>query len=395
MSLGADDPARQGQLGLPVVGGQPAGGVLRGTEDWGLGGERKHGADCVLDTTKKVTWNRRMGPRPTHAGFLDARPRRSSCRERGRPGRLGGHTGRPAHVPNPKAVPDDRDGRRLATAAAPGRRELGRCRFSPDGQTLLVESAGPSDRVLAVDPGRADSARQLLLEGDLPSEQVRTELLGWVGADKMLAVVHEATGARTWQADADLALLTLDLDAGTADVAVVGHVDAGDTGSAFSYATDLLAVDIPTDEPAKPVAEEPGPARDSDDSSTWTPRTRRPSLAALGCRWSCPRCRTARDDSPTETHLRAPPATRHTRADAANPGRWYLPYDAGRRFGDPDSRSPARPAGTEVAAQRHVVIAVQLRPSSSEYSELPDRSRSPTTVSGCIRPLSLSGTSPE
>ena len=95
-------------------------------------------------------------------------------------------------------------------------------------------------------PGRADSARQLLLEGDLPSEQVRTELLGWVDADQILAVVHEATDNTAWDADADLALLTLDLDAGTADVAVVGRVDAGDTGSAFSFATDLLAVDIPT-----------------------------------------------------------------------------------------------------------------------------------------------------
>ena len=50
------------------------------------------------------------------------------------------------------------------------------------------------------------------------------------------------TGGRqtpTW------AWLTLDLDAGTADVAVVGQVDAGDTGSVFSYATDLLTVDVP------------------------------------------------------------------------------------------------------------------------------------------------------
>ena len=117
-------------------------------------------------------------------------------------------------------------------------------RFSPDGQTLLVEPAGLGDRVLAVNPGRADSARELELKGDLPSEQVRTRLLGWVGPDQVLAAVHQATEAGRWQADADLALLTLDLDAGTADLAVVGRVAAGDTDSAFSFATDLLAVDI-------------------------------------------------------------------------------------------------------------------------------------------------------
>ena len=121
----------------------------------------------------------------------------------------------------------------------------GGARFFPDGEKLLVEPASPSDRVLVVDPGRADSARQLRLEGDLRSEQVRTQLLGWVDADKMLAAVHPAAGAGTWQADADLALLTLDLDGGTADLAVVGHVDAGDTDSAFSFATDLLAIDLP------------------------------------------------------------------------------------------------------------------------------------------------------
>ena len=97
---------------------------------------------------------------------------------------------------------------------------------------------------------------------------MRIQLLGWVGPDKMLAAVHQATGSGAWQADADLALLTLDLDAGTADLAVVGHVDAGDTDSAFSYATDLLAFVIPTDGSAKSVVNEPGAARDSDGAPT-------------------------------------------------------------------------------------------------------------------------------
>ena len=59
-------------------------------------------------------------------------------------------------------------------------------RFSPDGRTLLLESIRLSGQLLAIEPGRADSPRQLLLEGDLPSEQVRTQLLGWVDAGHLL-----------------------------------------------------------------------------------------------------------------------------------------------------------------------------------------------------------------
>lgn len=124
-------------------------------------------------------------------------------------------------------------------------------RFSPDGQTFLVESAGLSDRMLAIDPSRPDSARQLRLKGDLPGEHVRTQLVGWVGAEEVLAEVHRASGAGTWEADADLALLTLNLRANTADVAVVGRVEAGDTGSTFSLATDLVAVDLATNDSGK------------------------------------------------------------------------------------------------------------------------------------------------
>ena len=102
--------------------------------------------------------------------------------------------------------------------------------------------------MLAIDPGRPDGARQLLLKGDLSSEQVRIELVGWVDADEVLAAVHRASGAGTWEAEADLALLTLNLDADTADVELVGRVDAGDTGSAFSFATDLVRVALATND---------------------------------------------------------------------------------------------------------------------------------------------------
>jgi len=145
------------------------------------------------------------------------------------------------------------------TGSVPRRQSLphdviwGPGRFSPDGQTLLIESARLSDHMLAVRPGRDDSIRSVHLKGDVPSRVVRTRVLGWVDDSHVLAAVHQSAGADRWQADADLALLTLDLDAGTADVAVVGGVDAGDTGSAFSVASDLLAVDIPTNDSGEPV----------------------------------------------------------------------------------------------------------------------------------------------
>ena len=207
----------------------------------------------VLETTQKVTWNR-LGPQtnpreiPEARGYADtAAP---AVNEAGLVAWVGTPVIRGQHEDRGHSLMAETDGA-PRSQPLPDDVRWGGGQFSPDGQTLLVEPASPSDRLLVVDPGRADSARKLRLEGDLPSEQVRTQLLGWVGPDKMLAAVHKATGSGTWQADADLALLTLNLDAGTADLAVVGHVDAGDTGSAFSYATDLLAVDIPTDESAK------------------------------------------------------------------------------------------------------------------------------------------------
>ena len=165
------------------------------------------------------------------------------------------------------------------------RRRLGK-------RPVLPRRTNPADRVRGAErpvAGRRPPAGPTVpasccSEGDLPSEQVRTQLLGWVGADKMLAVVHEATGTGTWHADADLALLTLDLDAGTADVAVVGRVDAGDTGSAFSYATDLLAVDIPTDEPAKPMVDERQVRRGT--RTIRPPWTATDSPTSPGCPWA-------------------------------------------------------------------------------------------------------------
>ncbi len=231
-------------------------------EDWG---------GLVLDTTQKVTLGGTSGVDQPAWGSRTRGPRRyiSSCRER---------RGLVAWVDTPRSAvgaPQYREQSLITeTDGAPRSQPLpdeaawGGGRFSPDGQTLLVEPAGLGDRVLAVDPVGNESADQLLLTGDLPSEQVRIRLLGWVGAEQVLAAVHESTEAGTWEADADLALLTLDVDAGTADLAVVGRVDAGDTGSAFSFATDLLAADIPAHESREPTADAPDPARDSESSPT-------------------------------------------------------------------------------------------------------------------------------
>jgi hypothetical protein len=127
--------------------------------------------------------------------------------------------------------------------------------------------------MLAVQPGRDDSTRQVQLKGDVPSKHVRTQLLGWVDDSHVLAAVHQSAGADRWQADADLALLTLDLEAGTGDVAVVGSLDAGNTRSAFSFATDLVAVDIPTNDSGEPVPEGQGRVRDSEGSPSLDHRT--------------------------------------------------------------------------------------------------------------------------
>ena len=218
----------------------------------------------VLDTTKKVTWprlGRQLNPRPIPE-MRTAAPAVNN-------------SGVVAWVSTPELRSQPQLDKQSLMTSTEDTRPLplpvvaagwGSGRFSPDGQTLLVESRGLSNRLLAMAPSRADGRRQLLLGGDLPSEQARTELLGWVGADKVLAVVHEASDNNTaWNADADLALLTLDLDAGTADVAVIGHVDAGDTGSAFSYATDLLTLDFPTNASGEPRSQEPGPAKNSED----------------------------------------------------------------------------------------------------------------------------------
>lgn len=118
-------------------------------------------------------------------------------------------------------------------------------RFSADGETLLIEPAGLDDQVLVCVPGRPAQNRPLSLAGDLPSDRVKVDVQGWLADDEVLALVHEAAGSDEWQADADLAVLTLDLDAGTAKVAVVGHLDAVDSGNVFSLASDLIAARVP------------------------------------------------------------------------------------------------------------------------------------------------------
>lgn len=220
----------------------------------------------VLDTTRKVTWTR-LGPQLNPRPVDEMRSAAPAVNDSGLVAWVSTPDSRSQPQLDKQSLMTSTDGAKqqpLPVAAA----GWGSGRFSPDGQTLLVESRGLSNRLLTMSPGRADGWRQLLLGGDLPSEQVRTELLGWVGADKVLAVVHEATDNTAWNTDADLALLTLDLDAGTADVAVVGQVDAGDTGSAFSFATGLLTPDIPAEASGEPIAQEPGPAKNSEDSST-------------------------------------------------------------------------------------------------------------------------------
>jgi hypothetical protein len=256
-----------------------AGGPAAPTESWG---------GRILDTTQKVRWSE---------GGLQLNPR-SVDEMSGLPDSAApalDNAGQAAWVNTPvlrgepqlekQSLMTSTDGARPQPLPV-GTAGWGSGRFSPDGQTLLLEPAGLDDRILAIDPGRPDSARQLLLKGELPSDSVRTELVGWVGTDQALATVHQASGTGSWEGDADLALLNLDLDARTADVTVVGRVDTGDTGSAFSLAGDLLAVDLSANDSESPMAEAPGPAKDSAGSSaldrTGLSDHPWPALAALG-----------------------------------------------------------------------------------------------------------------
>ena len=232
------------------------------TTDMGYGGWEGLGGR-VLDTTKKVA-EPRGNPRGVNdmSGVADPDTAAPALT----------NSGLAVWVETPESrgrLYYDEQSLMTGTDGAPRRQSLphdviwGPGRFSPDGQTLLIESARLSDHMLAVQPGRDNSTRPVQLEGDVPGKPVRTQLLGWVDDSHVLAAVHQSAGADRWRAEADLALLTLDLDAGTADVAVVGRVDAGDTGSVFSYATDLLALDVPINPSGEPMVQEPGPARDS------------------------------------------------------------------------------------------------------------------------------------
>ena len=70
------------------------------------------------------------------------------------------------------------------TDGAPRRQSLphdviwGPGRFSPDGQTLLIESARLSDSMRAVQPDRDDSTRPVQLEGDVPGKHVKDPTAG-------------------------------------------------------------------------------------------------------------------------------------------------------------------------------------------------------------------------
>jgi hypothetical protein len=96
----------------------------------------------------------------------------------------------------------------------------------------------------AVTPLPLDSA-------DWP-DGAKIDVLGWAGPDHALATITRATGPDTWKPDADLALLAINSAADpsvedtTVDLQVVGHVEPGDAGSTYSFATDLATADEPT-----------------------------------------------------------------------------------------------------------------------------------------------------
>ena len=141
-------------------------------------------------------------------------------------------------------------------------------RMTPDGRHLLLRPDGVGAGLLLVTdsesnplshnwrsqnrrPGRY-SATPLPLDTAAWPDGAKIDVLGWVGPDHALALINRGTSAYTWEPVADLALVdvTSAADAPLEDtpisLQVVGHVDAGDPGSTYSFATDYATVEAPT-----------------------------------------------------------------------------------------------------------------------------------------------------
>jgi hypothetical protein len=130
-------------------------------------------------------------------------------------------------------------------------------RFRPDGRRILLQPDGVGDGLLLVtdsnpapyealreDERRYDVTLLPLNSADWPNG-ARIDVLGWVGPNHALARFNRGTGPDTWELGGDLVLV--DISAGDPVAPkIVGHVEAGDPGSTYTFATDFATLDAPT-----------------------------------------------------------------------------------------------------------------------------------------------------
>ena len=146
----------------------------------------------------------------------------------------------------------------------PGEAEWDVGRMTPDGRRVLLQPVGVGAGLLLVtDSGRDPlshnprpfgrySATPLPLDSAQWPDGAKIDVLGWVGPDHVLAMVNRGTGSDTWEPEGDLALVDVSSAAETTSeetpisLEVVGHVEAGDPGSTYSFATDYATVEAPT-----------------------------------------------------------------------------------------------------------------------------------------------------
>jgi hypothetical protein len=125
-------------------------------------------------------------------------------------------------------------------------------RYASDGPWLAMAGDGLESGISLVDTRSGAVSSAPLPQGRYPYG-TEVDLLAWTGERQVLAMLRAGTGPTTLGPVADLALLTL--TPGPAEPAaavrrldadVVGQVEIGQTGSAFSFATDLLSAATPT-----------------------------------------------------------------------------------------------------------------------------------------------------
>jgi len=165
-------------------------------------------------------------------------------------------------------------------------------RFTPDGRRILLQPDGVGAGLLLVTDiapgatGPAPKATAVVIPLPLDSadwpDGARIDVLGWVGPDHALAMINRGTAADTWEPGGELVLVdvssvTRTTVAGTpVDLDVVGHIEPGDPGSTYSFATDFATVDAPTqdfDNSSSPQASDPSrhgahPSQDHNDGDT-------------------------------------------------------------------------------------------------------------------------------